>query len=122
MTRLMCPAGLPWLPIELMVGKKIGKPGAQVSPAVFRKACREYAGKQVTYKKKHLSGWGFLGDWDNPYLTMDFAFEADIVRSLGKITQKGHITTGAKPVHWCTIAVRHWQKPRLNMKINIRQR
>ena len=90
------------LPIELMVEKKIGKAGVKVAPAVFRKACREYAGKQVNLQKEAFIRLGILGDWDNPYLTMDFAFEADIVRSLGKIAQKGHITQGAKPVHWCT--------------------
>jgi isoleucyl-tRNA synthetase len=90
------------LPIELMVEKKIGKAGVKVSPAVFRKACRDYAGKQVDIQKEAFIRLGILGDWSNPYLTMDFAFEADIVRSLGKITQKGHIATGAKPVHWCT--------------------
>ena len=90
------------LPIELMVEKKIGKAGVKVSPAVFRKACREYAGKQVDIQKEAFIRLGILGDWHNPYLTMDFAFEANIVRSLGKINQKGHITAGAKPVHWCT--------------------
>ena len=90
------------LPIELMVEKKIGKAGVKVSPAVFRKACREYAAKQVDIQKEAFVRLGILGDWDNPYLTMDFAFEADIVRSLGKITQKGHVVAGAKPVHWCT--------------------
>jgi isoleucyl-tRNA synthetase len=90
------------LPIELMVEKKIGKAGVKVSPAVFRKACREYAGKQVDIQKEAFIRLGILGDWNNPYLTMDFAFEANIVRSLGKINQKGHINAGAKPVHWCT--------------------
>ncbi|WP_374087562.1 isoleucine--tRNA ligase [Methylomicrobium lacus] len=90
------------LPIELMVEKKVGKAGVKVSPAAFRKACREYAGKQVALQKDAFVRLGILGDWDNPYLTMDFAFEADIVRSLGKIVAKGHITHGAKPVHWCT--------------------
>ena len=90
------------LPIELMVEKKIGKAGVKVSPAVFRKACREYAAKQVDIQKEAFIRLGILGDWHNPYLTMDFAFEANIVRSLGKINQKGHITAGAKPVHWCT--------------------
>jgi len=90
------------LPIELMVEKKIGKAGVKVSPAVFRKACREYAAKQVDIQKEAFVRLGILGDWGNPYLTMDFAFEADIVRSLGKITQKGHVVAGAKPVHWCT--------------------
>ncbi len=90
------------LPIELMVEKKIGKAGVKVSPAVFRKACRDYAAKQVEIQKEAFIRLGILGDWENPYLTMDFAFEADIVRSLGKITQKGHVAAGAKPVHWCT--------------------
>jgi isoleucyl-tRNA synthetase len=90
------------LPIELMVEKKVGKAGVKVTPAVFRKACREYAGKQVALQKEAFVRLGILGDWDNPYLTMDFAFEADIVRSLGKIAANGHIAHGAKPVHWCT--------------------
>lgn len=90
------------LPIELQVEKKIGKAGVKVSPAVFRKACREYAGKQVNIQKEAFIRLGILGDWGHPYLTMDFAFEADIVRSLGKISQNGHIAKGAKPVHWCT--------------------
>jgi isoleucyl-tRNA synthetase len=90
------------LPIELQVEKKIGKAGAKVAPGAFRKACREYAGKQVAIQKEAFIRLGILGDWDKPYLTMDFAFEADIVRTLGSIAQKGHIAKGAKPVHWCT--------------------
>ena len=90
------------LPIELMVEKKIGKAGAKVSPAVFRKECRAYAAKQVKTQKEEFIRLGILGEWDNPYLTMDFTFEADIVRSLGKIAAKGHLSKGAKPVHWCT--------------------
>jgi len=90
------------LPIELMVEKKIGKAGVKVSPAVFRKECRQYAAKQVKTQKEAFIRLGVLGDWENPYLTMDFAFEADIVRSLGKIAAKGHLVKGSKPVHWCT--------------------
>jgi isoleucyl-tRNA synthetase len=90
------------LPIELMVEKKIGKANVKVSAADFRKACRDYANKQVNVQKEAFVRLGILGEWDHPYLTMDFTFEADIVRSLGKISQKGHITKGAKPVHWCT--------------------
>jgi len=90
------------LPIELQVEKKVGKAGVKVSPAVFRKACREYAGKQVDIQKEAFMRLGVLGDWSHPYLTMDFKFEADIVRSLGKIVSNGHIHKGAKPVHWCT--------------------
>ncbi|MBT9098502.1 isoleucine--tRNA ligase [Methylovulum psychrotolerans] len=90
------------LPIELQVEKKVGKAGVKVSPAIFRKACREYAGKQVSLQKEAFVRLGIFGDWEQPYLTMDFKFEADIVRSLGRINAKGHITKGAKPVHWCT--------------------
>lgn len=89
------------LPIELQVEKKIGKAGVKVSPSVFRSACREYAAKQVDIQKDAFMRLGILGDWENPYLTMDFQFEADIVRSLGKIAHNAHITQGAKPVHWC---------------------
>jgi isoleucyl-tRNA synthetase len=90
------------LPIELQVEKKIGKAGAKVTPPVFRKACREYAAKQVALQKEAFIRLGVLGDWDNPYLTMDYKFEADIVRALGKIHTNGHLHKGAKPVHWCT--------------------
>jgi isoleucyl-tRNA synthetase len=90
------------LPIELQVEKKVGKAGAKVSAEAFRKACREYAAKQVAVQKEAFIRLGILGDWENPYLTMDFKFEADIVRTLGVIAQKGHIAKGFKPVHWCT--------------------
>jgi isoleucyl-tRNA synthetase len=90
------------LPIELMVEKKIGKAGVKVSPDEFRKACRSYAGQQVDIQRKEFIRLGVFGDWDDPYLTMDFKFEADIVRALGRICANGHLVKGAKPVHWCT--------------------
>src|SRR6056300_11977 len=90
------------LPIELQVEKKVGKPGHKVSAADFRKACREYAFKQVDKQRADFKRLGVLGDWENPYLTMNFEQEADIVRSLGKIAKNKHIVKGSKPVHWCT--------------------
>ncbi|MCU7812431.1 MAG: class I tRNA ligase family protein, partial [Candidatus Thiodiazotropha sp. (ex Notomyrtea botanica)] len=90
------------LPIELQVEKKIGKPGKKVSVAQFRKACREYARKQVDGQWEDFKRLGVMGDWDNPYLTMDHQFEADIIRSLGKIVANDHVQKGYKPVHWCT--------------------
>lgn len=89
------------LPIELNVEKKVGKPGVKVSASEFRQACREYAAKQVNGQREDFKRLGVLGDWDNPYLTMDFQFEADIIRTLGKITANGHLHKGVKPVHWC---------------------
>ncbi|MGW8248826.1 MAG: isoleucine--tRNA ligase [Acidiferrobacterales bacterium] len=89
------------LPIELAVEKKIGKAGQQVAPSKFRQACRDYANKQVDRQRKDFIRLGVIGDWDNPYLTMDFAFEANIVRTLSKIISSGHLIKGHKPVHWC---------------------
>ena len=89
------------LPIELMVEKKVGKPGVKVDAKTFREKCREYAARQVDGQRRDFIRLGVLGDWDKPYLTMDFAFEANIVRSLGKIIDKGHLHQGSKPVHWC---------------------
>ncbi|NJD07267.1 MAG: isoleucine--tRNA ligase, partial [Methylococcaceae bacterium] len=90
------------LPIELQVEKKIGKAGVQVPPAEFRQACRQYAGEQVNIQREEFIRLGVLGDWDQPYLTMDYRFEADIVRALGRIWANGHLSKGSKPVHWCT--------------------
>src|SRR5210317_1094561 len=90
------------LPIELNVEKKVGKPGRKVDAAGFRKACQEYAGKQVEGQRKDFIRLGVIGDWQNPYLTMQYPVEADIIRSLGKIIENGHLTKGSKPVHWCT--------------------
>ena len=89
------------LPIELQVEKKVGKPGAKVTAAQFRKACREFAAKQVDGQRADFQRLGVIGDWANPYLTMDFRFEADIIRALGRIIANGHVQQGSKPVHWC---------------------
>ncbi len=88
-------------PIELNVEKKVGKPGPTLSPAVFRQACRIYAEEQIALQKKGFQRLGVLGDWAHPYLTMDFKFEANIVRALSIMIQRGHLHQGKKPVHWC---------------------
>nr|VFK16643.1 MAG: Isoleucyl-tRNA synthetase [Candidatus Kentron sp. LPFa]VFK32342.1 MAG: Isoleucyl-tRNA synthetase [Candidatus Kentron sp. LPFa] len=89
------------LPIEHQVEKRVGKAGRKISAGAFRKACREYATKQVDKQRKDFMRLGILGDWDRPYLTMDFAIEANIVRALGKVIESGHLDRGFKPVHWC---------------------
>ena len=86
------------LPIELMVEKTHGK---EIAPAKFRELCREYAKEQVERQKKDFVRLGVLGDWDQPYLTMDFKTEADIMRALGEIYRNGYLYQGSKPVHWC---------------------
>jgi isoleucyl-tRNA synthetase len=90
------------LPIELQVEKKVGKPGKKVTAAEFRQKCREYAQKQIDGQLAGFERLGVLGDWDNPYKTMDFKSEANIIRALGKIIDNGHLQKGSKPVHWCT--------------------
>jgi isoleucyl-tRNA synthetase len=89
------------LPIELNVEKKVGKPGVKVSASEFRKACREYAQKQVDGQREDFKRLGVMAEWDNPYLTMNFNFEADIIRTLAEIVKQGHLHKGVKPVHWC---------------------
>ena len=90
------------LPIELQVEKKVGKPGRKVDAAGFRRACRDYAARQVDRQRRDFERLGVLGDWQRPYLTMDYRFEADIVRAFGRVFERGHVHKGYKPVHWCT--------------------
>ncbi len=90
------------LPIEHAVEKKIGKAGVQVDPVKFRAACREYATIQIERQRADFVRLGVVGDWSDPYLTMDYRFEADIIRALGRVVAGGHVYRGYKPVHWCT--------------------
>ncbi|TDB48985.1 isoleucine--tRNA ligase [Photorhabdus luminescens] len=90
------------LPIELKVEQIIGKPGEKFSAAEFRAECRKYAKEQIEGQKKDFIRLGILGDWERPYLTMDFKTEANIIRALSRIIANGHLLKGAKPVHWCT--------------------
>ncbi|QIW09557.1 isoleucine--tRNA ligase [Francisella sp. LA112445] len=90
------------LPIELQVEKKQGKAGQKISEDSFRKECRKYAKKQVEIQKKDFKRLGVLGEWEQPYLTMDFSYEANMIRTLAKIVENGHLSKGFKPVHWCT--------------------
>jgi isoleucyl-tRNA synthetase len=86
------------LPIELQVEKTHGK---KMEPAQFRALCRAYAAEQIERQKADFVRLGVLGDWDHPYRTMDYQFEADTLRVLGTIQQAGYLYQGAKPVHWC---------------------
>ena len=89
------------LPIEIAVEKEVGKVGQKVDAATFRAKCREYAAKQIDLQRADFKRLGVLGDWDNPYRTMDFRYEADMIRALARIHANGHVTRGFKPVHWC---------------------
>lgn len=91
------------LPIEHNVEKKVGKAGHKVDVKTFRQKCREYAAKQVEGQKADFVRLGILGDWDKPYLTMDFNTEANTVRALGKIAENGYLIRGFKPVYWSVV-------------------
>ncbi len=91
------------LPIEHKVEKKVGKAGVKVDFDVFRKHCREYAKKQVERQKLDFVRLGIFAEWDNPYLTMNYETEADIVRALAKIIANGHLHKGVKPVYWSVV-------------------
>ena len=89
------------LPVELNVEKKVGKAGVKVSATEFRKHCRDYAASQIDIQRDEFQRLGVFGDWQNPYTTMNFSYEANIVRALAKIIDNGHLQQGFKPVHWC---------------------
>ena len=86
------------LPIEVMVEKLHGK---EMPPSKFRELCRQYAGEQILRQKKDFIRLGVIGDWEDPYLTMDYQTEADTVRTLGEIYKAGYLYRGAKPVQFC---------------------
>ncbi|MDR2000803.1 MAG: isoleucine--tRNA ligase [Zoogloeaceae bacterium] len=86
------------LPIEHQIEKKHGK---HLEGNKVRQLCRAFAAAQVEIQKQGFIRLGVLGDWDNPYLTMNFKTEADEIRALGKMLEKGHVYRGLKPVNWC---------------------
>jgi isoleucyl-tRNA synthetase len=89
------------LPIEMQVEKTHGRVGQKIDARAFRAACREYARKQIDAQRADFKRLGVLGDWDHPYMTMAPRFEADQLRALSLIIQRGHVYKGFKPVHWC---------------------
>ncbi len=92
------------LPIELKVEEKFKKKKrkmADVGDSEFRAACRDYARGQIDVQREEFKRLGVAGDWENPYVTMDYAFEANTVREIGRFLHNGGLYKGAKPVHWC---------------------
>ena len=88
------------LPIENKVESDIGKPGEDVDEATFRARCRAYALEQIDGQREDFKRLGVFGEWDKPYLTMDFKNEAGIVRALGQMIKNGHVYKGTRPVYW----------------------
>jgi len=89
------------LPIEQKVEEQIGKPKKDAMPvSEFRQLCRNHAAKYVDLQREGFKALGVLGDWDNPYVTMDFKFEANIYRTLCDVAQKGLLVERSKPIYW----------------------
>jgi isoleucyl-tRNA synthetase len=86
------------MPIEIQMEKLYGK-SLPIADVLARS--RAYASEQIERQKKDFIRLGVLGEWDNPYKTMDFRNEADEIRVLGKLLEKGYVYRGLKPVNWC---------------------
>jgi len=89
------------LPIELKVDRELGAKKRDMSMADFRRACRAYAERFIDVMTEEFKRLGIFGDWDHPYLTMNFKYQAAIARALGTFVQQGLVYKGKKPVHWC---------------------
>jgi isoleucyl-tRNA synthetase len=89
------------LPIELQVDRELGPKKRQMSTADFCRACRAYAERFIGTMTAQFQRLGVLGTWDEPYLTMDFRYQAAIARAFGRFVEQDLVYKGKKPVHWC---------------------
>ena len=89
------------LPIELKVDRELGPKKRELSVADFRRACRAYATRFIDVMNAEFQRLCVFGDWGQLYLTMDFKYQAAIVRALGAFVEQGLVYKGKKPVHWC---------------------
>jgi isoleucyl-tRNA synthetase len=89
------------LPIEIQVDKELGAKKEQLSKLEIRRAARRHAEKFLSLQREDFKRLGILGEWENPYMTMDPKYQATIVRVFGKFVEEGSIYKGLRPVHWC---------------------
>ena len=89
------------LPIELRVDRELGAKKREMSRADIRRACRAYAERFIGVMTDEFKRLGVMGEWHHPYLTMNYRYQADIVRALGRFVEQGLVYKGKKPVHWC---------------------
>jgi isoleucyl-tRNA synthetase len=89
------------LPIELKVDRELGSKKRELSIADFRRECRAYADRFIGVMTDEFKRLGILGEWQRPYVTMDYRYQATIARALGKLVAGGLVYKGKKPVHWC---------------------
>lgn len=90
------------LPIEHNVDKELGEKKKHIPILAKRGACRKYAQKWIRIQKEQFKRLGVLGDWDNPYLTINFQYEADIAAEFNKFILSGSVVRSRKPIYWCS--------------------
>ena len=90
------------LPVEHQLFKELKMTKYDIDQVKFRKEAYDYAMRYVEIQKNEFKRLGIMGDWDNPYLTLTKSYEAEIVRSFGKLVEKGYIYKDLKPVNWCS--------------------
>jgi isoleucyl-tRNA synthetase len=90
------------LPIEHNVDKELGPKKREIGKLAFRSACRRYAEKWIKAQKDEFKRLGVIGDWDHPYLTIDFQYEAAIAREFNRFLLSGAVVRNRKPVYWCS--------------------
>ena len=89
------------LPIEHNVDKELGEKKKELSMAQIRRLCRKYAEKFIDIQREEFKRLGVMGVWDDPYLTMNYAYEATIAKECGKFAQDGSLFRSKKPIYWC---------------------
>jgi isoleucyl-tRNA synthetase len=89
------------LPIEHNVDKELGEKKKELSMAQIRRLCRKYAGKFIDIQREEFKRLGVMGVWDDPYLTMNYAYEATIAKECGKFALNGSLFRSKKPIYWC---------------------
>lgn len=89
------------LPVEHNVEKELGDKKMALTQADIRKRCRVYAEKFLDIQREEFKRLGVTGEWENPYLTMDYKYEATIARECGKFALNGDLFRSKKPIHWC---------------------
>jgi isoleucyl-tRNA synthetase len=89
------------LPVEHEVEKSLGSKKGELSVVEIRRRCRDYAAKFIGIQREEFKRLGVFGEWEDPYLTMNFEYQATIVREFGKFLLNGSVYKGKKPVHWC---------------------
>ena len=94
------------LPIELQVEKNLGRAKKlAMNKAEIRRLCKEYAEKYISIQRDEFKRLGVFGDWENPYRTLEPAYEAQEIRELGKIVESGALYRQKKPVYWCASCI-----------------